>query len=344
MMAAGLMPFRRASLSLTVLALMSGCAQTPPVDATPPVPRPTPPVETTDPSQAELRKARAERNRAANAAATKAVYNASPTSQSQRDYYASAEAGLLARGRLRRDRVPMDAPLDAEMLTRDFIEIALRDEYSRDGAGLVARTEVAPLRRWQVPVTMQLEFGGSADKALRSSFRADIAEFGNRVTAASGHPVSLTAGGGNFLILILTDDERRQIGPRLSQLVPGMPAQDIGIIENLDEQNFCTVFAYSQGNAPEYARAVALIRAELPPLLRLSCIHEELAQGMGLSNDSPTARPSIFNDDEEFALLTRHDELLLRILYDPRLRPGMDEAEATPIVRRIAAELLGETI
>ena len=87
---------------------------------------------------------------------------------------------------------------------------------------------------------------------------------------------------------------------------------------------------------------MAVIRAELPPLLRTSCIHEELAQGMGLANDSPGARPSIFNDDEEFALLTRHDELLLRILYDPRLRPGMSEAEAAPIVRRIATELLGE--
>ncbi|WP_372802367.1 DUF2927 domain-containing protein, partial [Paracoccus seriniphilus] len=46
------------------------------------------------------------------------------------------------------------------------------------------------------------------------------------------------------------------------------------------------------------------------------------------------------NDDEEFALLTRHDELLLQILYDPRLRPGMTAAEATPIVRSIATELL----
>ena len=44
---------------------------------------------------------------------------------------------------------------------------------------------------------------------------------------------------------------------------------------------------------------------------------------MGLANDSPDARPSVFNDDEEFAFLTRHDELLLKMLYDPRLRPGM---------------------
>jgi hypothetical protein len=73
----------------------------------------------------------------------------------------------------------------------------------------------------------------------------------------------------------------------------------------------------------------------------MSCLHEEMAQALGLPNDSPTARPSIFNDDEEFALLTRHDELLLRILYDRRLQPGMTKKQAVPIVRQIAAELLG---
>ncbi len=133
-----------------------------------------------------------------------------------------------------------------------------------------------------------------------------------------------------FVILLLTEDERRSLGPRLEQLVPGIPASDVDLIRDLDRQNYCTVFAYSRGNSAVYARAVALVRAELPPMLRKSCFHEELAQGLGLSNDSPNVRPSIFNDDEEFALLTRHDELLLQILYDRRLRPGMTESEARP--------------
>ncbi|MEO0831451.1 MAG: DUF2927 domain-containing protein, partial [Pseudomonadota bacterium] len=67
-----------------------------------------------------------------------------------------------------------------------------------------------------------------------------------------------------------------------------------------------------------------------------------IAQGLGLANDSPVARPSIFNDDEEFALLTTHDEFLLRMLYDNRLKAGMTETEARPIAARIAAELVGD--
>ena len=74
--------------------------------------------------------------------------------------------------------------------------------------------------------------------------------------------------------------------------------------------------------------------------MRLACLHEELAQGLGLPNDSGLNRPSIFNDDEEFALLTRQDELMLSMLYDPSLRSGMTEAEARPIVQSLARRLL----
>ena len=49
-----------------------------------------------------------------------------------------------------------------------------------------------------------------------------------------------------------------------------------------------------------------------------------------------TARaPSIFNDDQEFAVVTEHDEMLLKLLYDQRLRTGMSAEEAMPIAHQI---------
>ena len=330
---------------LPLLGLLALAACQPPEPAPPaPEPRPLPRPEDAAPSQADLRKARAERNRAANAAAAEALTKASLASTAQRDFYARAEAALRNQGRLRRDRVPADAPIDAETLTRNFIAVALRDEYGAGGMQSGGGGAPAPLRRWQDPVRLQLEFGAVVDVATRRAYQSEVSQFAARLSEATGHSVLLTDSGGNFVAMILSDDERRGIGPRLAQLVPGIPAQDIAVMQTLDPDNFCTVFAYSRGAAPVYSNAVALIRAELPPLLQTSCIHEELAQGMGLANDSPDARPSVFNDDEEFALLTRHDELLLRILYDPRLRPGMSAEEAEPVVRQIATELLAQSI
>ena len=107
----------------------------------------------------------------------------------------------------------------------------------------------------------------------------------------------------------------------------------------------CFVAAFPSGlDQTQYDTVVAYIRAEHPDLMRRSCVHEELAQGMGLINDSPAARPSIFNDDDEFALLTNHDEMLLKMLYDPRLKRGMTLEQARPVINVIAAELTGESI
>ena len=126
----------------------------------------------------------------------------------------------------------------------------------------------------------------------------------------------------------------------MREIIPQLSDTAIAQIEGLDRSSYCAVLAIDPANNGVYTRAIAVIRAENPDLFRLSCIHEELAQGLGLANDSPAARPSIFNDDEEFALLTTHDELLLRILYDLRLSPGITADEARPIVRKIAAELM----
>lgn len=251
-------------------------------------------------------------------------------------YLSGVQDTLLSRGLLRADGGQLPG---ADRLAEDFIQIALRDEYVMQDGRLIPQSRSAPLRRWEQPIRISVIFGNSVPPATQTRDRGHVADFAARLQRITGHPVSLTTSGGNFVVLFVNEDERRSIGPRLAAAVPGIPPADIRAIEGLAPQNYCTVFAYSPGAGAAYSNAVAVIRAELPDRLRLSCIHEELAQGMGLANDSPDARPSIFNDDEEFAFLTPHDERLLKMLYDPRLRPGMTEAEARPIVAAIAAEL-----
>lgn len=261
----------------------------------------------------------------------------SAASKNMANYLQGVESRLLGRGLMRMDD-GADITVTTEKLVDIFVNVALYDEYRRDGGQLIQEASPAPLRRWREPIRFQIEHGDSARTEQIRIDRRHVASLATRLGQHSGHPTSLVTTGGNFHILILDEDERRNIAPRLARLVPQMPASDVRAIADLSPQNYCTVFSYSRGNDATYVQAVALIRAELPQRLRQSCFHEEMAQGMGLPNDSPLARPSVFNDDEEFALLTWLDRMLLGMLYDSRLSPGMREEEALPVIRQIAAE------
>lgn len=265
----------------------------------------------------------------------------SDESKAMQAYFLRVQRNLLAQGLLRGDGGGPDVPFTRRQLTENFIRIALYDEYVTSGGSLVARQTASRLRRWEQPIRMNVEFGASVPMAQRNKDRRDIGTYAARLSRATGQPIRLTTVNPNYIVLILNEDERRAYGPRLAELVPGIDGSSIRAITDMPPSTFCLVFAFSTGTGSTYSKSVAVIRGEHPDALRLSCIHEELAQGLGLANDSPAARPSIFNDDEEFGLLTKHDELLLRILYDRRLRPGMTEPEARPIVEQITTELLG---
>ena len=270
-----------------------------------------------------------------------AVVAPSALSQATRDYYAGVQTGLLMQGLLRTDRGGRDTPFTDRNLTDNFIQVALFDEYAETGGKLVQRKTPGRLRRWEQPVRLAVEFGASVPLPQRGKDVADVAAFAGELARASGHPVALSPDAPNFTVLILNEDERRAAAPRLRALVPGISPLDLATVTGMPPETYCLVFAYSNSSTSTYDQAVAVIRGEHPDLLRLTCIHEELAQGMGLANDSPAARPSVFNDDEEFALLTRQDAMMLKMLYDRRLTPGMMPEQARPIAATIAAELLG---
>ncbi|TCP60856.1 DUF2927 family protein [Rhodovulum bhavnagarense] len=265
-----------------------------------------------------------------------------PASAEIARHFAQVQADLLSRGLLRTDGGGKDAPFSQRAVVDNFIRIALYDEYVSESGKLVARQTESRLRRWETPIRMGLVFGPSIPAAQQARDRVAVTAYARRLSRLTGHPIQITAPeNANFHVLILNEDERRDFAPELQRLVPGIAPSAARMITDVPRSTFCLVLAFSKGESASYSRAVALIRGEHPDRMRRSCIHEELAQGMGLANDSPLARPSIFNDDEEFSLLTPHDELLLQILYDRRLSPGMTPAAARPIVETIAAELMG---
>ena len=296
--------------------VLAGCT------ATPVPPMPTPPPMPATPAQP-------------------VSVSSSPESAAARAYYAQVQQALLSQGLLRTDGGGPDTPYTDRMLAETFVKIALFDEYAPGSGGLRAGQDASTLRRWTGPVRVGLRFGASVPPDVQATDRARVASYLARLSQVTGHPIRLDDRNPNFQVHIVADDERRRLGPALRAALPGLSTADLASVTDMPNSTYCSVLALSNGQSGVYTAAFATIRAEHPDLMRLSCLQEEIAQGLGLPNDSPRARPSVFNDDEEFALLTRMDEAMLRILYNPALRPGMTEAEARPIIFDLAARMTG---
>lgn len=257
-------------------------------------------------------------------------------------FYAGVQGELTASGRMRQDTAPTDAPFSVDDLVRNFERIALMDEYVDVGGRFVKHETPALLRRWTRPVRVGLVVGPSVPPEQAAQDRRNVTEFTARLARLTGLDMKVSDGPDvNFLVMVLNTEEQSVAAQATSAKFPGFQPAVLGAIANTPLDTFCTAYAFAEPTAPStYAAVMVLIRAEHPPFTRLSCVHEEMAQAMGLPNDSPEARPSLFNDSLEFAFLTEHDEILLRMLYDPRLRPGMSIAEAGPLLPAIARDAM----
>ena len=239
---------------------------------------------------------------------------------------------------MRTDGGGVDTPYDADDLSRNFERIAFYDEYVRGGGLQAASGEPDVLRRWESPVRIEVSFGASVPEEVRAVDDTAISAYAMRLNRITGHPISVGEGQPNFHVIVASEDDRDETVAKVRELAPSIGNATLSLIEKTPRNIYCLVLTFiSPDQDSTYNMAIALIRSEQPELMRRSCIHEELAQGLGLVNDSATARPSIFNDDEEFAFLTSHDEELLRLLYHPSLRPGLTLTQARPLIERILA-------
>ena len=248
-------------------------------------------------------------------------------------------------GRIRLDRAPEDAPFTATDLADHFrltVFVAENEDlWDRPDFG-GDEAKIGFLRRWNGGFSYR--FIGFSEDAVEMEALVD--QMAERLGRLTGLEIQGDTDGPEDLSIFLM---RPVDYDPLIAILPQGPNGDLLRHEiasfgksNLTPCAFLPFFGPEEGAPiyPDITAVMILIKDNLPDRFQKACVEEEMAQAMGLMNDHDSIRPSVFNDDQEFALLTTHDELLLRILYDPRLKAGMTEAEAMPIVRRIAAELL----
>ena len=226
-----------------------------------------------------------------------------------------AGAGLPAAARA-------DAPSDAAILDA-FAKIAFGGEY-----------EAKPdprLQKWAQPIRWRAYEALPLAVDERAFLERHMARLA-RLTGLEFAPAP-TWPEANFLILFVSEDRyeatiERYLAPARRHLLGRLAATACLGLQRHHRASF------------EIELAVAIIpveRARGRGLMN-SCVAEETTQVLGLPNDAEIPG-TLFNDSGDARDLTPLDEMLVRLLYDPALKPGMRRDEALAAARAVLPRL-----
>ena len=192
------------------------------------------------------------------------------------------------------------------LLARQFDRIAFSSEFG-------GQYRAGRLIRWDGPITVRIT--GHAPDRFRVEVERQLAE----LRQLSGLSIEFAAEGGETTPNMIVEFSQSRGATTFDPNAP------------------CRTLIWESGFL---IRKVQIYITPYPDELRRHCIVEELTQSLGLADDSPLVRDSIFNDASSRQRLAPWDALMVRILYDPRLKPGMHRTEAMPLVRKIIGENL----
>ena len=211
---------------------------------------------------------------------------------------------------------------------------AVLDAFSKIAFGNEFVAEANPrLHKWVQPIRWRAyEF-----VPLAEDERAFLERHMARLARLTGHDFAPapTWPESNFLILFVSEDRYaaaidRYLAPHRKHMLSRLARTAcLGIL-----RNHRTTFAI------EFAVAIVPVERARARGLMGSCIAEETTQLLGLLNDSD-APGTLFNDAGDARDLTPLDEMLVRLLYDPSLRPGMARDEALAAARAALPRMRG---
>lgn len=209
------------------------------------------------------------------------------------------------------------APDDAAM-TDAFLRLAL-------GSEVIHGPREPRLLRFAAPVRIALA-GDTAEETPRL-----LDWLAAQLAHVTGHDIAPAATGAraNLLVLstpaVVTDLRSRHAALAAPYFISREAmARTLAAIEAGRPLCWFTIRPARDG-AIESALVVVPSSLRGPALWR--CLVEEVAQALGLPDDDAGWHYSVFNDGAPWLDLTRPDQLMLRALYHPALRPGMSEAE-----------------
>ena len=247
-----------------------------------------------------------------------------------------AARAVVAYGLVFASPASAETPLTNDEIITNFNTVAFGNEYTR--------VQYQNIRKWSEPLLGAI-VGKPSDE-----FDDMVIAFFDELIAATGHPISLVysprmqrekrveipqgqkAPKTNLYLIYDTLDG---IGEFIRK--HRIPQGDLVTSTLRQGKAHCMATLNKRGH--EIVSAFIYFPSHHSTQYIRICIVEELTQIMGLPNDSDTIRQSIFQDRGKHNELTPQDRLLLRLLYDPRVTPGMERVAALRTIYAILNQI-----
>ena len=211
---------------------------------------------------------------------------------------------------------PQGAPwLDKLYIERSFYDIALQAEYPFERIPPVVKRWARPLRVW-------VYSGAGNAKQQQALLESHM----HRLGRLTGLPVQFVERrrDANVNVFFAADDELQALTTR-----------EMSATAYRELKNSVCLGTIRFNRRSEITHGTVLIPVQRAQALGKldACIVEEVTQMLGLINDSRTVQHTVFSDLTDDDELTALDYLLIKLLYSPYLRSGMNVREAAPLVR-----------
>lgn len=206
-------------------------------------------------------------------------------------------------------------------LTRGFLALAF-------GSDLRIGARPRGIRRFDRPIRVRIMSAGSVN---RSAAMARVVEEYARKVPALRVSIARDARRGDIELRLIDEENFKT---ELTAEFGAKVANDF--VARTDPQCMTSVKSDSTG---EIVRAVSFIIVDQGDDVFLDCAYHELLHAFGLSNHDQRNQWTTLNQNRMVGYLTVYDRLLLTLLYDPRIEPGMTRKQVRAVLPRVITDL-----
>jgi hypothetical protein len=241
----------------------------------------------------------------------------------------SAEAMADEKGaiRLLSDEAADACIQNVDCMGRLFMQAAFGQDQTPD-------TPSQPLFKWSGPVQIASFFGEQIDEGVHHAMRASLAQMHLLGTIAGSDLKLVKKDSGDVInfVVLLSADFAKDRDEAFSTLLSGVFAGRTALYDELSSgpSPVCQGHLFAESGA-SVSGGLALVEGDTDVTSFRRCLHRSVLNVLGLRHPLPEDVDSVLNPDSEREAWTSIDFLLLRMLHDPAIKPGMGRQDVASI-------------